>query len=113
MIGWRRLLGVVLAGLWLVNLACAETAVAPGMHCQGTHMPCCPRSGGAQCASVQCVSQVFQKSDSRNTVEALAAHCSAARQPPAIQPSPAARSAVTSGLLFRSSVFRLKDDLRV
>jgi len=109
----RRLFGVALASLWLVTLASAATAVTPAMHCQGMHMPCCPRSGGdgARCAPVQCAPQAFQKSETRTLPRSSTFHRAGFAQPD-VQPSPANRRP-QAGRSFRPPVFRLKDDLRI
>ncbi|MGA8108905.1 MAG: hypothetical protein WBD46_13115 [Acidobacteriaceae bacterium] len=109
----RRVFGVALASLWLVTLASAATAVAPAMHCQGMHMPCCPRSGGdcARCAPAQCVPQAFQKSEARTLPRSPACHRADAAQPDVGPSSASLRPEV--GRWVRPRVFRLKDDLRI
>lgn len=111
----RKLFGIAVAAVWLVTLACADTALTPAMHCQGGHMPCCPRSGGpnAQCSPVQCAPGDFQKSDARYAAEAPAAHRGAAPASGVPQPSLSSARELIPGLFHRASVFRLKDDLRI
>lgn len=110
----RRLLGVALAAVWLVTLACAETAVTPAMHCQRPHMPCCPRSGShAQCSPLQCSEQAFQKSDAGNATEAPAADRAAAPVAAVAQRCRSSVRELMPGLCYRATVFRLKDDLRI
>jgi hypothetical protein len=114
----RRTHGVLtlfLAGIWMVTVAFADTAVTPAMHCQ-RHMPCCPQSGnGESCSSAQCTEQIPEKAEAQ-TVQAPE------RETVAVAPvrsGDAAQAAwepvweLTTGLRYQASVFRLKDDLRI
>lgn len=110
----RTWLSAALVCVWAVTLASADTAITPAMHCQGHAMPCCPHSGpdGARCAPVQCAEQAFQKSDSRDALEAPALGSAAAPAAVLEQPSPFAPQPLFA-IAPRASVFRLKDDLRI
>src|ERR1035438_2994996 len=111
-----RALTLALSAVWILTLAFADTAVAPAMHCQRSHMPCCPRSGdGESCSSARCREQVREKAESQmGKAKGGEAVC----VPPA-RIAPSSRSAqepvreLTSGLRYRAPVFRLKDDLRI
>jgi hypothetical protein len=109
-----RLLALALSGLWIVTLASAETDFAPGMRCH--HMPCCPRSGGngESCTGTRCTEQVPEKSESE-VVQARERPSAAPSTPKAVSgnAAPAPVRELTSGLAFRTPVFRLKDDLRI
>lgn len=111
----RKLLGVALAAVWLVTLACAETAVTPATLCLRHRMPCCPRSAthGAQCSPLQCAEQAFQKSDARYAAEAPVVHRGPAPRAAIPQPSLSPVRELMPGLCFRAAVFRLKGDLRI
>lgn len=111
----RNLLVIALAAVWLATLACAEMAVEPSTHHQRHHLPCCPRSGtqGAQCSSIQCVDQAFQKSDARYAAEAPAIHHAVTLRPSISLPSFSSFHELVPGLFYRASVFRLKDDFRI
>jgi hypothetical protein len=116
-----KVLGLVLAAVWVVTLAFADTAVAPAMQCQRGHMPCCPSTGdsagctGNNCSAARCTEQVPEKAE---------AQVVKAREGEAVAASPVRMGAVglataqpvrelTSGLRFSAPVFRLKDDLRI
>ena len=111
----RKLLVIALATVWLVCLACADSAAASTLHFERPHMPCCPRSGNqsARCSSAQCGSQAFQKSDARSAGEAPAAHPIAAPRLAVARPWLSSLRELTPGLFHRAAVFRLKDDLRI
>lgn len=112
-----KVLGLVLAAVWVVTLAFADTAVAPAMQCQRGHMPCCPTTGcGAEsCSSARCAEQVPEKAE---------AQVVKAREGEAVAASPVRMDAVglstaqpvrelMPGLRYSAPVFRLKDDLRI
>lgn len=92
-------------------------AITPAMHCQRTHMPCCPRSGpgGESCSGARCTEQVPEKSEAQAV---KAKESEAAVFPPALldvsgrrKPLPARE--LTSGLRYHAPVFHLKDDFRI
>ncbi len=116
-----KVLGLVLAAVWVVTLAFADTAVAPAMQCQRGHMPCCPSTGnsegcvGNNCSAARCTEQVPEKAEAQ-TVKAREGEAAAA--------SPVWMDAVglsiaqpvrelMPGLRYHAPVFRLKDDLRI
>jgi hypothetical protein len=106
---------MALCTVWIATVAQADTAVTPAMHCQGGHMPCCPRSGhGENCSPVRCTEQVPERAEAQ-VVQAQAGEWVA--MPPVridAMRLPAAQFVreLTPGLRFGASVFRLKDDLR-
>jgi hypothetical protein len=111
-----RALALVLAAVWIVTLAFADTAVTPAMHCQRGHMPCCPRgSDGENCSSARCTEQVPEKSEAQDAQakegEAVAVVPARMEAPGAFSPEPVLE--LTSGLHYQAAVFRLKDDLRI
>jgi hypothetical protein len=112
-----RALALALAAVWVVTLAFADTAVTPEMHCQGGHMPCCPRTGnGESCAGTRCVEQVPEKAEAR---VAQAGEGETQKTVLWARMDGASRFALepvrelTQGLSYRASVFYLKDDLRI
>lgn len=108
------LFSLLLAVLWTSTTVWSDSAATPPMHCQGAAMPCCPNNEG--CARAQCVEQVPEQAET-GLVRAPEQQASA----PAVMPkAPAAADAatapveeLTTGLRLPSSVFRLKDDLRI
>ncbi len=107
-------MSLILTAIWLVSLA-VNAAVMPATHCQRAHMPCCPASGhdGAHCSAVQCEAQSFQKAENRTIAEAPAWRGESPRRNAEADPKPPAPRELHAGLRFRTSVFRLKDDLRI
>lgn len=108
------LFSLLLAVLWTSTMVWGDSAAMLPMHCQGGPMPCCPNS--ESCARAQCVEQVPEQAETQ-LVCAREQQASA----PAVTPkAPAAADAatapveeLTTGLRHPSSVFRLKDDLRI
>ncbi len=111
-----RVLALLLSAVWIVTLVSSDTAVTPAMHCNRSHMPCCPRTGGngESCSGAQCTEQVPEKSETQaapareRQVAAAAVRrdtCRAAAAVPVRE--------ITAGLRFEAPVFRLKDDFRV
>jgi len=111
--GAYRWLALALSAIWIWTLATAETAVTPAMHCQRSHMPCCPRNGGngESCSGARCTEQVPEKSEA----QVLKAKTEAAARSPRrdVSANPAPLHELTCGLGFHAAVFRLKDDLRI
>jgi len=106
----RRVLALALTSAWMATAIAAGAAVT---HCHGLNMPCCPPSGAnhARCAAAQCIEQIPQKSETGTRAPLLQA---AAAMPPAAPRCGAAPlRELTSGLRCPTSVFRLKDDLRI
>lgn len=112
-----RALALALSAVWVVTLACGDTAVTPAMHCQRGHMPCCPRSGnGESCSDARCVEQVPEKAETQgvqNKDGASQAAVPVVRVEAAKAPAWAPREELTAALHYRTAVFRLKDDLRI
>ena len=112
-----RALVLALAGVWVVTLAFADTAVTPAMHCPRGHMPCCPRSGsGEGCSDARCTEQVPEKAEAQ-VVQAKEGEAQAAVLPVHLDGSDGSAwepvRELTSGLHFQAAVFRLKDDFRI
>jgi hypothetical protein len=85
------------------------------MHCHGINMPCCPPSGSssASCSGAQCIEQIPQKSETPAPAPVPAAGLAAAFVDLAVHPSRIPAREMTSGLRYQTSVFLLKDDLRI
>jgi len=109
----RRVLALALTSAWMATAIAAGAAVTPSMHCHGLNMPCCPPSGAnhARCAAAQCIDQIPQKSETGTRAPLLRAV--AAMLPAAPRCGAAPLRELTSGLRCPTSVFRLKDDLRI
>jgi len=107
-------MSLMLAAVWLMLLA-LNTAVIPATHCQRSHMPCCPASGheGAHCSAVQCEAQSFQKAENRTIAEAAAWRIESLGQGAEANPKGPGLRELHAGLRCSTSVFRLKDDLRI
>lgn len=112
----RAAAALVLASVWIFTLAWTDWAVVPAMHCQRSHMPCCPRTGSntESCSSGPCLEQVPEKAETQNSqADSLPPSTAAAAiSAPAIAAPAGARDFLT-GLCFEPAVFRLKDDLRI
>lgn len=110
-----RSLALVLSAIWICTLAMAGTAVTPAMHCQRSHMPCCPRSGGngESCSGARCTEQVPEKSEAQAVKAKAEAATRSPRSDLSASSAPAQIRELTSGLRFHAAVFRLKDDLRI
>lgn len=101
--------------VWVATGLAAGAAVMPAMHCHHGAMPCCPPAGSesAQCAGAQCTDAVPQKAETGVRIDAPALRLPAADATSSEQSSPSPMLAMTAGLRFHTSVFRLKDDLRI
>jgi hypothetical protein len=110
-----RILTLVLTSVWMGAVIAAGAAETPAMHCHGINMPCCPPSGGdsTSCSGAQCIEQVPQKNESRIVNPAPAPRVPIAVLDVRVRPSHVPVIELTSGLRYQSSVFRLKDDLRI
>ncbi|HEY6449023.1 MAG TPA: hypothetical protein VIY53_21390 [Acidobacteriaceae bacterium] len=114
----RRVARVIASGLaavWLATGLAAGAAVTPAMHCHHGAMPCCPPAGSesAQCSGAQCTEAVPQKAETGVRIDAPALRLQVPVEVSAERPSPSPARAMTAGLRFQASVFRLKDDLRI
>lgn len=110
-----RLLSLAVASVWIVTLVWAVTAVTPPLHCQRSHMPCCP--SGESCSNAPCTEQIPEKTE-KQAVHAK--ERDSARTTKAGVPLPVLRRGsaalvreLSAGLRFCCPVFRLKDDLRI
>jgi hypothetical protein len=115
---WRayRVLALGLSAVWVVTLATAGTAVTPAMHCQRSHMPCCPRSGnGESCSDARCTEQVPEKTEGQanQATEYEAVAVAPVRGEAQGRPRRVPMPELTLGLRYQAAVFRLKDDLRI
>jgi hypothetical protein len=110
-----RWLGLALSAVWVVTLPTADNAVTQAMHCQRSHMPCCPRNSGSgeNCSGARCTEQVPEKSESQAAKAKTEAAARSPRNDVSASSAPAPIRELTSGLRFHAAVFRLKDDLRI
>lgn len=104
-----------LVAVWLAASLAAGAAVTPAMHCHHGAMPCCPPAGSesAQCSGALCAEAVPQKAETGVRIHVPALRLPVSETSSSEQSSPSPILAMTAGLRFHASVFRLKDDLRI